>query len=490
MNMVTIPWTAERRRVLVGLQQHRLLRQLQHFAAGAGVSLYVVGGTTRDVCLGRDVHDLDVALAGDVLAFARAFADAHGAAYVPLDAPRGEARIVSRKRDSVDFARLRGGDILADLRQRDFTINALACPLATFLMEAEPAFIDPVGGWPDLQARLVRMASPHSFTDDPLRVLRAFRLAAVLEFTLDPGTQEAMRPLVSRLTAMAAERIHSELVKLFTARQAHPQVVAMARLGLLDVLFPELAPAAKTQTEEGREDLLTHALRTHRAAETLVNGPAAVVPTVAEPVTQYVQKGERGPLLKWAALLHGVGSATAPMAMQKTPPTCPSDAERAAEIWQQVAGRLKLSRARTDYVGRIIAHQRRPFELAIRDGQGRLGLRLVHHWCKELGEDVLGAFVLAIAEAMARQREVPHVDDVPTLERLAARLWEIYRRRILPVLQGPRLVTGDDLQRLFGLSPGPAFKALLEELEVAQVEGHIGTRDEAIQWLQARLPRC
>ena len=488
MNTVTIPWTADRRRVLVGLQRRRLLHDLQRFAASTGVSLFVVGGTTRDVCLARHVDDIDVALAGDVMAFARAFANALGAAYVPLDAPRGEARVVYRKRDSIDFARLRGGDIVDDLRQRDFTINALACPLTTFLMEAEPAFIDPLGGWPDLQARLVRMASPHSFADDPVRLLRAFRLAAVLEFTLAPRTQEAMPPLVSRLAATAAERIQSELVKLFTARQAHPQVVTMAQLGLLDVLFPELVTRATPQHERCREDLLAHALYTHRAVETLINTPASVVPTVAELVSQYVQMGERAPLLKWAALLHGIGPATAPLEGQETLRPCSSDAGRAAEIWQQVAGRLKLSRARTDYVSRIIVHHRRPFELVILDGQGGLAPRLVYQWFKALGEDVLGSFVLAIGEAVARQREGPHADDVRSLERVVARLWEIYRGRILPVLQGPRLVTGDDLQRLFGLSPGPFFKPLLEELEIAQVEGHIGTRDEALQWLQARLP--
>jgi poly(A) polymerase len=288
---------------------------------------------------------------------------------------------------------------------------------------------------------------------------------------------------------MAAERVQSELVKLLSARQAHPQVATMAQVGLLDVLFPELISSATIQRQECHEDLVTHALHTHRALETLINSPASVVPMLAEPITQYVQMGDRAPLLKWAALLHGIGPATAPLEGQETPPSCRSDAGRAAEIWQQVAGRFKLSRARTDYVGRIIAHHHRPFELATLDAQGGLTLRLIHQWYKELGEDVLGVFVLAIAEALAHDPGAPHADAEPALERLAARLWRIYRGRILPVLQGPRLVTGDDLQSLFGLSPGPLFKTLLAELEVAQVEGHIGTREEALQWLQAHLPR-
>lgn len=487
MNLVTIPWTADRRRVLVGLQRQRLLQQLQSFAAGAGVSLFLVGGTTRDVCLARDVHDLDVALAGDVMAFARAFANALGAAYVPLDEPRGEGRVVYRKRDSIDFARLRGGDIVEDLRQRDFTINALACPLTTFLTEPEPAFIDPLGGWPDLQARLIRMASPRSFVDDPLRLLRAFRFAAVLEFSLEPASQDAMQPLVPRLADMAAERVQSEWIKLLAARRSHPQVVTMAQLGLLDVLFPELATQDITQHESCHGNLIGLALHTLWAIEALINSPDAVVPTLAEFISPYVHTGDRAALLKWAALLHGTAPGTPPWQGQEMPRPCPSDAGQAVTIWHQVASRLKLSRARTDYVERILAHHRRPFDLAVLEAHGELSLRIVHQWCKELGEDVLGVFVLALGVALTRQQTVPEADDVHALARLAARLWEVYRHRIVPVLQGPRLVTGDDLRTLFGLTPGPLFRTLLEELELAQVEGRIGTRPDALRWLQTQL---
>jgi poly(A) polymerase len=479
MTMAMIPWTAERRRVLLRLQRSPCLRRLQAFAAPMGLSLFVVGGALRDVCLGRDVHDLDVVMAGDVMGFARAFADALGAAYVPLDARRGEARVVYRQRTTLDFARLRGRDIVDDLRQRDFTMNALACPLTAFLQEAEPAFIDPLGGWPDLQARLIRMASPQSFAEDPLRLLRAFRLAAALEFALEASTRQALKPAVPRLADVAAERVQSELLQLFAGRHSTPQVVAMAQVGVLDVLFPELGGGEGTRPGGWPGEHRAHALRTYRAVEELINAPASVAPTMAEPIARYVQVGERAALLKWAALLHGARPA-------RGRPCC-SDAEGAAAAWEQVAGRLKLSRARTDYVRRLIAHQRRPVELARRDDRGGLALPEVHRWFKELGEDVLGVFVLALGEALARQPAKPHADGAPALERLAARLWALYRERILPVLQGPRLVTGDDLQTLFGLTPGPSFKVLLDELEVAQVEGRVSTRAAALRWLRQRL---
>ncbi|HEX2276843.1 MAG TPA: hypothetical protein VHN13_06895, partial [Candidatus Tectomicrobia bacterium] len=104
MNRRTLPWTDPMRHVLAELQQSSHLRRLLAFAEQNGVKLYAVGGTLRDICLGRPVRDVDLASAGDVMGFARAFANHLGAAFVPLDAARGEARVVYRKRHVLDFA--------------------------------------------------------------------------------------------------------------------------------------------------------------------------------------------------------------------------------------------------------------------------------------------------------------------------------------------------------------------------------------------------
>ena len=226
---------------LVELQQRPLLQRLLVFAEQRGVELYTVGGTLRDICLGRPVHDVDVAMMGDVMEFASGFANHLRAAYVPMDAERGEVRVVYRKRDVLDFARMRGETIITDLQCRDFTINAMACPLAVLLTQTAPGLIDPYGGWDDLRARTIRMVSPMSFRDDPLRLLRAFRLAATLDLTIDPPTLAAMEPVAPHLVDVAAERIHRELFRLFAAPQSSPHIATMARLGLLDILFPELA---------------------------------------------------------------------------------------------------------------------------------------------------------------------------------------------------------------------------------------------------------
>ena len=488
MHTPAIIWTARMRRMLARLQRLPWLQCLLSMAEKRRVQLFVVGGTLRDLCVGRPVQDVDLALSGDAVGLARAFAHALGAAYVPMDPERGEVRVVYRKRHIVDFSHLKGEDIAQDLGQRDFTMNALACPLATFLTSTEPPFIDPYGGWRDIQTHVVRMVSPRSFLDDPLRVLRAFRFAANLEWTIDATTLKAMRSAMPRLVDMAAERLHHELLKLFAAPRSGPHVVAMAHLTLLDILFPQLAAVHGMAPRPGVPgDLFEQALRSYQSVEDLINAPASYAPAIADAIAEYVHPEERQALLKWAALLHHLGTPTPEGRQAREPPRGTGHAEHTAQRWERIAARFKLSRARTEYVGLLLTHYHRPFELANLDAQGQLTLALVHRWFKDLGEDVLGVFVLAMGVALATHHGSMPARHAIALAQLAARLWEIYRSRILPVLSAPRLVTGDDLQAIFGLRPGPQFKTLLEEIELARVEGRLQTRQDALRWLARQL---
>ena len=476
------------RHVLTELQQSSHLRRLLVFAEQNGVKLYAVGGTLRDICLGRPVHDVDLTSAGDVLSYTRTFASHLGAAFIPLDAARGEARVVYRKRHTLDFAHLKGDDIIEDLHQRDFTLNALACPLKVLLTQAEPDFIDPCRGWEDMQERIIRMVSERSFRDDPVRLLRAFRFASTLEFTIETATLTGVVPVAFSLSEAAGERIQSELLPLFAAPHSSVHVLTMARLGLLDVLFPELAATRSIPPPTADQpDLFGHASLTYRAVEDLINAPGSHLAAIQDTAAAYLQRQERRALVKWAALLHATGNAGV---HREAAPECqalPELTERSAQHWEQVGSRLKLSRRRIDYVKTLIAQHHRPFELAIAEAQGGLTPRLVYGWTKALGEDVLGVFALAIGHAQASGRVDTPVHGSLALGQTAAHVWDLYRHRIQPVLKGPRLVTGDDLQGIFHLTPGPRFKTLLDALELAQVEGQIHSRDEALQWVEARL---
>src|SRR3990172_2359206 len=141
---------------------------------------YLVGGAVRDLLRGVPVHDLDLVLPTGAILTARRLADSIGAAFYPLDVERDTARLVlmqpNQPRLVIDIAALRGGDLHNDLHRRDFTINALALNL-----RQASALIDPLGGAMDLHARRLRACSPTALQEDPVRVVRAVRLAFSLE---------------------------------------------------------------------------------------------------------------------------------------------------------------------------------------------------------------------------------------------------------------------------------------------------------------------
>ncbi|MDX6514235.1 MAG: poly(A) polymerase [Gaiellaceae bacterium] len=172
----------------------------------AGEEAWIVGGAVRDELLGRPVDDLDIACREPERA-ARAYAGRRGGAPFPISAHHPAWRVAHRDGRTVDFTPL-PGTIEEDLGTRDFTINAIAVPLAG----GEP--VDPFGGRGDLASRTLRVVSPSVFADDPLRLLRAVRLEDELGFELEGETERLVREHAALATRPAAERTVAELMRL------------------------------------------------------------------------------------------------------------------------------------------------------------------------------------------------------------------------------------------------------------------------------------
>jgi tRNA nucleotidyltransferase/poly(A) polymerase len=175
----------------------------------AGEEAWVVGGAVRDELLGRALVDLDIACR-DPEGAARAYASRSGGAPFPLSERHGAWRVALDGGRTVDFTPLPGG-IEEDLATRDFTINAIAVPLAG------GDAVDPYGGSTDVEEKVVRAVSPSVFEDDPLRLLRAARLEDELGFRMDPQTEQLVRAHAGLVTRPAGERTYAELVRLSEA---------------------------------------------------------------------------------------------------------------------------------------------------------------------------------------------------------------------------------------------------------------------------------
>ena len=176
--------------------------------------VYMVGGAVRDAILGRvrEYVDLDFIVPEDAVKVARKIAQGYQAGFVLLDAERKIARVVFPEA-TADFAQQEGESLITDLHRRDFTINAIAYNPHT------QEIIDPLEGFKDIESSLLRMISPVNLQNDPLRLMRAYRQAAQLGFTIEPVTQETIRRLATDICKVAAERVRVEIGYLLASSQ-------------------------------------------------------------------------------------------------------------------------------------------------------------------------------------------------------------------------------------------------------------------------------
>jgi tRNA nucleotidyltransferase/poly(A) polymerase len=197
----------------------------------SGLTSWLVGGCIRDLLLGKECADIDIVSTEDPSAWARAWAKGRGH-WFQLDENRCQSRILLADGISFDFAPLRAATITDDLKARDFTINAIAISV-----NESNILLDPLDGAADLRKQRLKMCSTESFSDDPLRILKGIRHAAVLDFTIDDQTIYAMTLRAHLLKQVAAERIREEMLKIVVVRDIAYALHILIRTTLLQMLF-------------------------------------------------------------------------------------------------------------------------------------------------------------------------------------------------------------------------------------------------------------
>jgi tRNA nucleotidyltransferase/poly(A) polymerase len=218
-----------------------LLERLEAILASQSIDAYLVGGSLRDAFLDRALSDIDVAVTDEEEHIARRLADELDGHFVPLDPERGIARVALDEGPVryIDVVRLRG-DLRSDLGERDFTIDAMAAPLGPVARGEAVDATDPFGGRVDLERRTVRSVSDGAFLSDPLRLLRAVRLCAELDFELEAGTTALVRRHAALIAGSSAERQRDELARILSTERAACALRLLDELGLLEILLPEV----------------------------------------------------------------------------------------------------------------------------------------------------------------------------------------------------------------------------------------------------------
>jgi putative nucleotidyltransferase with HDIG domain len=495
----------------------RVLQQLRTYA----VSPVLVGGSVRDLLLGRELHDLDLAVPAGALDLARRLANAMQGAYVPLDEGRDVGRALLKGPDGrvlvVDIAAWRGPSLAADLAARDFTLNALAAELHG----DEAAIIDVTGGLADLERRLVRTTSERALSDDPLRCLRGLRLVAELSpwgMRLEQNTAQQIHLHAPRLHHSAAERVRDELVRILAAPQPQHWLPLLSELGLLAETLPEAeALHGVTQTAPHIWDVFDHtavvlghvawlvdwiAGRSHPAdaldavaSQMLAPFRSALAAHLAQPVGAAL--GSRGAALRWAALCHDWGK---PATRQQVDDPADGPArvrflgheDVGAELAASALRRLHCSEAEVRWIVAITAGHMRPHHLVAVD---QISRRAIFRYFRSLDVAGVDTALLSLADLRgAAGPGLPLADWQRQLE-MVVTLIDAYFSRPLEAIRPPRLLDGHELISALALRPGPLVGQLLEAVAEAQAAGELHHRDQALAYARqlaasaGRLPQ-
>jgi poly(A) polymerase len=436
--------------------------------------VYLVGGSVRDLLAGRIPYDYDLAVGHNPSDFASGLADATGGRVVELGREDQKMLRVVTTDCFFDVTPINGTTIENDLRLRDFTINAMAVDVAA------GDLIDPLDGQKDLAAKTVRMVSPEAFRLDPVRLVRAYRMAAVFKFDIEQQTRSAIALDAGLIRRPASERIRDELYKILQCAESHPYLTMMAGNHLLFHILKEFNKLNQQQPQsDAFRASINQVLESYNHLEIILNSTHNIRSSFGnQPFPG--DDTERSSLIKWAALIHGFSRLNADFSHGGGQfEDSAALADNSALIARSICERLRFSRRHSDTIELIIRQHIRPMGMFI-DGATTSSIE------KELIRLFLDSHDLTpdvLLHALAAFRG--QTDEADTLSKeftgFIQMLIRKYVTELIPRASLPSPINGNDLINEFGMAPSPEFKNILRQIEEERLARSDFTRKEALK---------
>ena len=443
-----------------------IFRQISQVADGLELECYVVGGYVRDLFLQRPSKDIDVVVVGSGIRMAEALAEKLGkGAHVSVFRNFGTAQLKWRDTE-VEFVGARresythdsrkpvveDGTLEDDQNRRDFTINALAICLN---QARYGELVDPFGGLDDLREKNIRtpLDPDVTFSDDPLRMMRAIRFATQLKFYIDDDTFESLCRMKDRIAIISRERIADELNKILLSPQPSRGFIDLERSGLLELIFPELAALQGVETKNGRahKDNFYHTLE----------------------VVDNVARTSDNLWLRWAALLHDIGKPVTKRWDPRAGWTFHNHNYVGEKMIPSLFRKMKLPmNEKMKYVQKLVGLHMRPIVIADEEVTDSAVRRLLF----EAGDDIDDLMVLCEADITSKnsERKRRFLDNFRLVRQ---KLKDLEERDRIRNFQPP--VDGEEIMRTFHLPPCAQVGQLKSAIKDAILDGIIPNEHEA-----------
>ena len=444
------------------MEQHtdgyKILTAAMDLASATEKEVYVVGGYVRDALMQRSLTDIDLMVVGDGIAFARELAPAlkggkivpfeqFGTAQIPLNnsivevaSARSEAYSSDSRKPQVEDA-----DLETDLSRRDYTINAMAVSLnKTDFGELH----DPYNGVKDLNSGLIRtpLDPDTTFSDDPLRMLRAVRFASQLGFKVDSSVTDSIQRQVERIEIVSAERVTAEIYKILASPQPSLGLDLLQQVGLMEIVLPEVSAlyGLEQPSEWHHKDIFYHTLQ--------------VVDNIAE-------KTEKADL-RFAALIHDIGKPKTRRLDKNKGWTFHGHDAIGANMVDKMAKRMKLSNQTREFLKKLTLLHLRPISLAKEDVTDSAVRRLI----VTAGEEVDDLMTLCRADITSKNPKLVK-KYMENFQRVETFMQDVTERDAYRAFQSP--VRGDQIMKECGLPPGKTVGKIKEAIENAILDGEI-----------------
>jgi putative nucleotidyltransferase with HDIG domain len=452
--------------------QHPVFKVVSAVAAGRQVQAYAIGGFVRDIFLNRPSKDIDIVVVGNGIDFAEAVAKklnvklavfkSFGTAMLKYQDV--ELEFVGARKESYRAQSrkpvVENGTLEDDQKRRDFTINALAIALHA---NQFGELIDPFGGMADLERKLIRtpLNPEETFSDDPLRMMRAVRFAAQLNFTIDEAAVEAIKLNKDRIHIVSQERITDELNKIILSPLPSIGLKYLMDTGLLKLIFPQMANLYGVEYVNGRghKDNFYHTLQ-------VLDNIAATTHDL---------------WLRWSAILHDIAKPATKRFEPGHGWTFHGHEDRGARMVPKIFGQLKLPlNDRMKFVQKLVQLHMRPIVLT----QDVVTDSAVRRLLFEAGDDIESLMLLCKAD-ITTKNEYKVKKYRQNFELVQQKLKDVEERDKVRNWQPP--VTGNDIMQLFGLKEGREVGIIKNQIREAILEGEIpNTYDAALTFTIAK----